>query len=190
MLRSLTTAAVFLMASLLLSADARAQHSRIGVVDVQRALALTEDGMRASATMKKLFEPRQLELTRRQNELQKVKDELDRQGASLSKAAYAEKMQDLQKQALELQGIINDANKEYEKKQRDLTDPIFEKIMAIVRNLAQTEGFDLIMDRSTATYTRTDLDLTDKCIMAYNAGGPVSTPAPKPAATTPAPVKH
>ncbi|HEX7602631.1 MAG TPA: OmpH family outer membrane protein, partial [Polyangiaceae bacterium] len=71
-----------------------------------------------------------------------------------------------------------DYNKELDKKQKELTEPIFEKIMGIVKRIATTENFDLVVDKATVAYVRTDLDLTDKCIQMYNSGGAGAAPAP------------
>ncbi len=53
----------------LLSPAALAQQLKFGVVDVQRAVMETEDGLRASATLKKFFDKRQQELDAKQTEL-------------------------------------------------------------------------------------------------------------------------
>jgi len=45
-------------------------EQKVAVVDVQRAVASTEDGLRAQATLKKLFDNRQQELNKKQTELQ------------------------------------------------------------------------------------------------------------------------
>ena len=45
---------------------------------------------------------------------------------------------------------------------------------------------DLVMDKATVAYVRTDLDLTDKCIQMYNSGAGGGAPAPAPG---PAPAK-
>ncbi len=55
---------------------------KVAVVDLQRAVMQTEDGLRAQATLKKLFDNRQLELNKRQTELQKQKDDIDKQSKS------------------------------------------------------------------------------------------------------------
>lgn len=162
----------------------RAAETKVAVVDVQRAVAQTEDGLRAQATLKKLFDNKQQELNRRQAELQKQKEDIDKQAKVLSKDAYSKRVEDLNKQLMELQSVFVDYNKELEKKQKELTEPIFEKIMGIVKRIATTEGYDLIVDRATVAYVRTDLDLTDKVIQMYNSGGaPAATGggAPPPA---------
>ena len=159
-------------------ADAQQQSGqRVGVVDVQRAVMQTEDGLRAQATLKKLFDAKQVELNRRQADLQKQKEDIDKQAKVISKEAYSKRLEELQKQMMELQTVFVDYNKELDKKQKELTEPIFEKIMGIVKRIATTENFDLVVDKATVAYVRTDLDLTDKCIQMYNSGG-AGAPAP------------
>ncbi|CAN5601548.1 hypothetical protein BH09MYX1_BH09MYX1_30870 [soil metagenome] len=155
-----------------LESQAAAQAGqKVGVVDVQRAVMQTEDGLRAQATLKKLFDNKQQELNRRQADLQKQKEDIDKQAKVLSKEAYSKRLEDLNKQLMELQSVFVDYNKELDKKQKEITEPIFEKIMGIVKRVATTENYDLIVDRATVAYARTDLDLTDKVIQMYNSGG-------------------
>lgn len=156
---------------------------KIAVVDVQRAVMQTEDGLRAQATLKKVFDSRQQELNRKQNELAKQKEDIDKQAKVLSAGAMQKRVEDWQKAMVELQTVFVDYNKELDKKQKELTEPIFEKIMGIVKRVATTENFDLIVDRATVAYVRTDLDLTDKVIQMYNSGvapAPGGGPPPAP----------
>jgi outer membrane protein len=151
---------------------------RVAVIDVQRAVMQTEDGLRAQATLKKFFDSRQQELNRKQSEMQKQKDEIEKQSKVLAKAALQQRVEDWQKQMAELQQVFSEYNKELDKKQKEMTDPIFEKIMGIVKRLASSENFDLVIDKQTVAYVRTDLDLTDRCIQIYNSGGAISGAPP------------
>jgi outer membrane protein len=161
---------------------------RVGVVDVQRAVMQTEDGLRAQATLKKLFDSRQQELNRKQQELQRQKEELDKQSKVLSKDAFQKRVDDWQKQMVDLQTVFLEYNKELEKKQKELTDPVFEKVLGIIKRIASTENFDLVVDKATVAYVRGDLDLTDRCIQLYNSGGASAAPAsPGTPAATPTP---
>ncbi|HEY1955733.1 MAG TPA: OmpH family outer membrane protein [Polyangiaceae bacterium] len=152
---------------------------RVAVVDVQRAMMQTEDGLRVQATLKKEFDKKQQELNKKQTDLQKQKEDIDKQAKVLSKDAYSRKLEELQKQMMELQTMFVDYNKQIDKEQKEKTEPIFEKIMAIVKRIATTENYDIVVDKTTVAYVRTDLDLTDKCIQMYNSGQiPPVTPAP------------
>jgi outer membrane protein len=168
-------------AGLFLASPAAHADQKIAVVDVQRVVLQTEDGLRAQATLKKLFESRQQELNKKQNELAKQKEDIEKQAKVMSKDALQKRMDDWQKQAMDLQQVYVEMSKELEKKQKELTDPVFEKVMGIVKRVAANEGFDMIVDRSAAPYFRSDLDLTDRCIQLYNGGG-APAPAQAPAA--------
>jgi outer membrane protein len=171
----------------LIGTTAAAQTMKVAVVDVQRAVMQTEDGLRAQATLKKLFDSKQQELNKKQIELQKQKEEIDKQSRVLSQQALQKKADDWQKQMVELQTTFVEYNKELEKKQKELTDPIFERVIGTIKRIAGTDGYDLIVDRATVAFSRSDLDLTDRVIQVANgttgpsAGG--SGAAPK----TPAP---
>lgn len=164
----------------LVSGVASAQN-KVAVVDVQRAVASTEDGLRAQATLKKLFDSRQQELNKKQQDLQKQREDIDKQQKVMSKEALEKRVNDWQKQMVELQAVFVEYNKELEKKQKELTEPVFEKVMAIIKRIATSENIDLVVDKQTVAYARTDLDLTDRAIQMYNsgAGGGGAAPAPK-----------
>src|SRR5438309_1113967 len=78
---------------------------RVAVVDVQRAMLQTEDGLRVQATLKKEFDKKQIELNKKQTDLQKQKEDIDKQAKVLSKDAYEKKLGELQKQMMELQSL-------------------------------------------------------------------------------------
>jgi outer membrane protein len=180
--------ATFALLASLTGATAAHADTRVAVIDVQRAVMQTEDGLRAQANLKKLFDSRQQELNRKQNEMGKQKEEIEKQSKVLSKDALAKRVEDWQKEMTQLQSVFMEYNKELEKKQKEITDPIFEKVLMIVKRLATTENYDLVVDKNTVAYVRGDLDLTDKCIQIYNSGGASVQPAPAaPGPVAPAP---
>jgi outer membrane protein len=171
-----------------------AADMKVAVVDVQRAVMQTEDGLRAQATLKKLFDNRQQELNKRQVDLQKQKEDIDKQKTVLSQQALQKKVDDWQKQMVELQTTFVEYNKELEKKQKELTDPIFERVLGAIKRIAGSDSYDLIVDRATVAFSRSDLDLTDRVIQLVNGGSggggsapPVSPAGPKAAAPSAAP---
>jgi outer membrane protein len=195
--RLLLAAAVALPLTLAGTNASAQQMMKVAVVDVQRAVMQTEDGLRAQATLKKLFDSRQQELNKKQLELQKQKEEIDKQAKVLSQQAIQKKVDDWQKQMVELQTTFVEYNKELEKKQRELQDPILERIISTIKRIAGTDGYDLIVDRATVAFSRSDLDLTDRVIQVANGGsaGPSAPPAggagaAKPPPPTAAPTKQ
>jgi len=170
----------------LLAPAALAQNLKFAVVDVQRAVMETEDGLRAQATLKKFFDKRQQELDAKQTELQKQREEIEKQSKVLSQQALQKRMEDWQKQMVELQTVFVDYNKELQKKQGELTQPIYGKIVALLRRLATQDGYDAILEKQAVPYMRNDLDLTDRVIQMYNGGGGGAAPASSAAPAAPA----
>lgn len=170
----------------LMGAPAAADGMKVAVVDVQRAVMQTEDGLRAQASLKKMFDSRQQELNKRQTDLQKQKEDIDKQSRVLSQSALQKKVDDWQKEMVELQQTFVEYNKELEKKQKELTDPIFERVIGAIKRIAGTDSYDLIVDRATVAFARSDLDLTDRVIQIANGGSAGSAGPSAPSTASPA----
>src|SRR5262252_7807394 len=84
---------------------------KIAVVDTQRAVMETEDGLRAQATLKKHFDKRQRELDEKQVALQKEREDIEKQKDVLSKQALQARVDKWQKEMAELQTVFVDYNK-------------------------------------------------------------------------------
>src|SRR4051812_7460536 len=76
---------------------ANADGAKIAVVDVQHSVMATEDGIRAQATLKKLFDKRQQELDGKQTELQRARVDIEKQSHVLSREALQKRMEDWQR---------------------------------------------------------------------------------------------
>ncbi|HVW25934.1 MAG TPA: OmpH family outer membrane protein [Polyangiaceae bacterium] len=161
---------------------------KIAVVDTQRAVMETEDGLRAQAALKKHFDKRQRDLDDKQVALQKEREDIEKQKDVLSKQALQARVDKWQKEMAELQTVFVDYNKELQKKQGEMTQPIFQKTMSIIRRIATQNGYDLVVDKQAVPYHRSDLDLTDRVITEYNQTAETAPAASgKPASTPPAP---
>jgi len=176
-LRLVTLAAFALVLTLAPGAFAQ---MRVAVVDTQRAVMETEDGLRAQATLKKLFDKRQRELDQKQKDLQKEREELEKNRDKLATEAMQKRAENWQREMAQVQSVFVEYNKELQQKQNELTGPIVQKAVGIIRRLATQEGFDLVLERQAATYFRSDLDLTDKVITLYNRDNGGAPAAPKP----------
>jgi outer membrane protein len=89
----------------------------------------------------------------------------------LSKGALAKRADKWQRDMMQLQQKFVEYNQDIQKKQSELTQPVFQKTMNIIRRLATQEGFDVVVDKKAVPYVRSDLDVTDRVITMYNSGG-------------------
>lgn len=163
-----------LLAALMLASMAPKLHAqvRVAVVDLQRALNETEDGRRAKTQLKRLFKSRQKALDDKQNELKKMKEDIEKQKNVLSQPALQKKLEAYQQAFVELQTVYVDYQRELASKEAELTKVIIERMESILRHLGQTEGYTLILERGEAgvMWVPSNLDVTDTVIQHYNAG--------------------
>ncbi len=164
-------------------------ESKFAVVDMQRAMMETEEGMRMQANIKKVFETKQRQLENKQQELEREKVDIEKQQTVISEDALRRRAEAWQREMVAFQQLSVQFNQELQKKQSEDTNALLSKMLPIVRRLATSQGYDMIVDRSAVAYVRNDLDLTDRVITTFNGGGvepaPAATPAPgdkKPAA--------
>ena len=147
-----------------------ARADSIAVIDLQGAVMQTEDGIRAQATLKKLFDKRQQDLDGKQAQLAKMRQDIERQARILSREAISRRMDSWQREMVQLQSVFVDYDKELQKKQGELTAPIIQRMIGIIGHLAKQNSYDLVIDKRAAPYSRSDLDLTERVIQMYNSG--------------------
>jgi outer membrane protein len=194
---------VGLFAVLAVGSSARTAHAqeplKIGYVDLQRALMETEDGRKARADLKKVFDQKQKELDEQQSQLKSAMEDLEKKRTLLPpdkvRATEAEiqgKMQKVQQTYLRHQQDLSG-------KEQEATGKIFERMQRIIAKIASTENLTMVFDRTQAglIFAKPHLDLTNEVIRRYNSGegkdgggGTAAKPgAAKPGAAPAAPKK-
>src|SRR5512137_468022 len=154
---------------------------KIGYVDLQKALNDTDDGKRAKARLKGIFDKKQKELDTKQNELKRMKEDLDKQRTILDAKAIAAKERDLQEKFVALQGIYLKHQKELSEEEGKLTRSIFKRMQTIIASIANAEGFSFIFEKteSSLLWAKAEFDLTSQVVRRYNAGEGKAAPAKK-----------
>lgn len=170
---SLAMAALVLLAGLGGSSTAAAEDSslKVGYVDLQRALTSVEEGKEARQRLKQDYQSKQQKLNQKQKEVKKLKKELQQQSAMLSEEAKRRKQKQLQKKMRELQQTYMTLQRDLSKKEASETKEIFKEMRAIVEEIANEKGYDLVLEkkRSSVLYANEAMDLTDELIERFEA---------------------
>jgi len=153
-----------------LGATASAQV-KIGYVDLQRALTQVEDGKAAKAKLERLVKAKQKDFDKMQDDLKRVKDELEQQAAIMKEDLKRQKIQDYQKKLMELQDFYLNNQKELAEQESKLTKPIFERFEKLMGKIATAENYTLIVEKAATVYAAPSIDLTDRLIKEFNASG-------------------
>ena len=179
----------FLIASVFLfgTSAAFAEDTKVGYVDMQRALNETEDGRKAKEKLKKDFDQKQKELDEQQNQLKKEIEDLDKKRSLLSPDKVREKEAELRAKLEKVQSTYMRHQQDLSGKEQKETAKIFERMTKIISEIAAAENFSMIVDRSALVFAKPHLDLTNELIRRYNGtagkaggGAPTTPPAKQP----------
>jgi outer membrane protein len=171
--------------------SAHAQEAlKIGYVDLQRALMETEDGRKARADLKKVFDQKQKELDEQQNQLKSAMEDLEKKRTLLPADKVRATEAEIQGKLQKVQQTYMRHQQELSGKEQEATGKIFERMQRIIGKIASTENLTMVFDRTQAglIFAKPHLDLTNEVIRRYNSGegkeggGTAAKPGAKPAA--------
>ena len=166
-------AGLLVAALLVFAAPASAEELKIGVVDIDQALAATEDGKAARDEFERKLREGEAQLKPMADQLKTMFEEVEQKQFVLSEDAIRQKRLEV----AELQNKIENRKREIEGQlqvdRERLLGPILEKLEGIITDLGRTGGFSMILRRGTpgVVYTREALDITDQIVQAYNNKG-------------------
>jgi len=187
----MSRASRFLAIAILLlgSATAFAEDTKLGFVDMQRAVSETDDGRKAKAALKKVFDQKQKELDEQQAALKKDVEDLDKKRTLLPAEQVREKEAELQSRMQKVQQTYLRHQQDLSSKEQEATAKIYERMNKIIAKIATSENFSMIVDKSALVFAKPHLDLTNELIRRYNSGegaegggGKAAAPSAKPPA--------
>ncbi len=151
-----------------LPAHARAEQ-KIAYVDLQRALNEIDEGKAAKASLKREFDQKQKLLDDKKSEFDRLRGDFEKQSMVMSEQARKDKQAELEKKGGELQGFFVQLQKELSEREREATRGIFDKMHAIVREIADAEGVSMVVQAEALVYATPSLDITNELVRKYNA---------------------
>jgi outer membrane protein len=165
----ITIFAVFLAISLPVGAFA-ADTGKLGYVDIQKVLNLSNAGKDAKEQLTVKVKKYQEEINRKQEALKKLKDVLEKQGSLLSESAKAAKEKDYQQTLKDLQRLQKDAQDDLQAKDEELTRKILTDIEKVVQDYGRKNNFSFIFIRNESMIFADDkADLTDQILALLNS---------------------
>jgi outer membrane protein len=147
-----------------------AADSKVGFVDLQKALNFSQAGKTAKETISKKVKDYEGTIEGKKAELQKLKDELEKQAVLLSEQARAEKERDYQQKLKDFQRFTKDIQEELQRSDADFTRQILEKILKVIGEMGKAQGYTVILEKSESSllYADDQIDLTEAVIKAYD----------------------
>jgi outer membrane protein len=164
-----------IVAACITSTSVFAADLKLGYINMQRVMSGSEAGKEAKGQLDAKIKKYQDEVTVKQGELNKLKDELDKkenltkQGIALpdSRAAIEREYQNKLKDA---QRFTKDAQDELQRMDDELTRKVFEGMEKVIKEYGSQKGYTFIFLKNELMLFADDkADLTEEVLKLFNA---------------------
>lgn len=164
---------------------------KVGIINVQQAILLTNEGKRDLELLEKKFEPKRTELQTQQKEVEDLKKQLAAQQDKLNDDARNQLVKSIDSKQKSLQRNLEDAQQDFQSQQGDIVNRIGGKLMEVIDKYAKANSYSAILDvsnpQSPVIWAAANTDVTKEIADAYNAQSNVPAPASTPAAPSATP---
>lgn len=134
-------------------ASADANEMKIGYVNLQEALEATSAGKKALKDLEKELEAKKQELAKKDGEIRKMKEDMDKKASLWTDEVRARRMGELQQEIEKFQGEVNSSEMAFRQRQQELTQPILEKLERAIEKVAKDQKINLVLNNTEALRT-------------------------------------
>lgn len=144
-----------------------AEEIKLGYIDTVKIFAEFKETVDAETIYKKEVEVWKKKATDMETELAKMREEIQSQSLMLSEEKLAEKKLQFDQKLKEYNQYMAEVfgdDGQAAKRNKELTQPIVEKINAVIAQIAEAEGYTIIFDsaQGNIVYAKKTIDLTEK----------------------------
>ncbi|HOG03803.1 MAG TPA: OmpH family outer membrane protein [Accumulibacter sp.] len=157
---------VALMASLPVSYASAVDQLKIGYVNTQRLFRDAPAAVRAAKKIEQEFSKRDQDLQRLAKQVQGLQETLEKGGLTMAESERRAKEKDLGELSREFQRKQREFREDLNLRQNEENAAIIEKANKAIKQLAENEKFDLIVQ--DVVWVSPKLDITDKVIKALS----------------------
>ncbi len=155
---------IFVLSNVSFAAD------KIGFINMQQIIQSSNAGKKAAEEFKQIFEKKQASIKAMENEVKKIKDELDKQSSVMTASARSDKETTYQRKLRDYQILVDDTNKELQKRDQEYSQKLIPEILKVVRGIAEKDKYTLVLDISTMPlpYHDKSVDISKRVIDEFN----------------------
>lgn len=148
---------------------------KIGVVDLQKVLEMSNAGKAAQGELKAQRDKMQADLKQRGTEIQEIEARMSREAMVMSKEAREEKEREHRIKASDFQALQRKYQADLQETERKLMGMLQKEISELVAEMAKKDGYTLIISNIGVLFTQPAADITERLIQELN-----TKPAKKP----------
>jgi outer membrane protein len=149
---------------------AAADDTKIGYVDMQKAIQSTEAGKKAKKDLEKEFNAKKEELQTKEKDLKKMTEDFEKKSSVLSDEVKAKKQQEIQEEMLKYRDYVGKSQAAIQERERNLTAPILERLRGIIGDIGSKEHYTVILEKAenSVLWAPKNIDLTDRIVAEFD----------------------
>lgn len=147
-----------------------ASATKIGVIDMQKAIQETAQGKKAKKELEDEFNKKKKELEKTETEIKKKGEDFEKRSMAMNEETRTKKQAELGAEMRKYQELAAKSQMEIQKRERDLTAPIVTKLRSIIEDIATKEDYTVVLEKSeqSVMWAKKDLDLTDRAVKEFD----------------------
>ena len=157
-----------LLAVLCFSAVGVAAEYKFAVLDVQRAIGDSEEAQSLATQVEQDLKSDQDALQKLAEEIQAVQERLQNDAEILGDAEKRSLQKDIEDKQLDYEFGVNKFRKELQDRQQEIFRQMGPKLDAVLTDLIEIEGYDVVIPRAGLLYVNTKHDITRKVTEKLN----------------------
>ena len=171
MIKSLRVSGILLIFCMTGLCGAMAQDIKIGVVNIEGVIALSDMGKALQSKMETFMKDAEAELQPQVEMAREMQKQLQQNAATLSAAKTAELRRSLEDASVNIKRLQGDKQKEMERMRNEGLQEIEKALEPIFKQLREQDGYDLILEAgSGAILTASEkVDLSKMILERFNA---------------------
>jgi outer membrane protein len=166
----LTVRAAMLAVIMTAMAMPAAAQAKVAVIDVQRVVTESDPGKGVMQKLRTLSDAKAQQGQTLQQELATLQDQFNKQRFTVSEQRQAEMSKEIEDKQIAIRRFQDDAQRELQEAQRRELGGLEERILPIINQVGQSEGYTLIFNKfqSGLVYADDTVDVTDRVITMFN----------------------
>jgi len=145
-----------------------AADSRVGFVDIQKAVIDTKEWKKNFEIFKKNFAKEKKKIKVRENRIKKMLADLNKQSMVLDPELKKKKEDKFRKEKVAFERYVQDQNAEFSKSEKEITQKILLKMMKVIKKLGKEKKYTMILEQKVVLYHDRGNDLTTLATKTYD----------------------
>lgn len=147
-----------------------ADVGKIGVVDFQKILEVSNPGKAAQAEIDKQGKQMETDIKDRGAAIEDIEKKIEQESLAMSKEAREEKQRELRIKIGDFKALQRKYMEDFKALEMQNIDRIQKEVIALVQDIGKKEGYTMIVERRSGgvVYMPSSIDMTDTVIQIYN----------------------